>query len=369
MFSTASEGERRTYTSSGQRREQQIIFGKCKRRVFSDSPVIGRLISDRELDSFNGTEALLAIINGMDSTPCEDSRTVGVVRVSNEACADGELPCPSITVSELPPDCHGRIALLDPDGEKLFVSPDITTVNRYVPMLYRGDDTLPSVIFRNGKELRLSILCNQSHKISSGILVTKLPEKGEEELYRYFSDIAESSVGKGSSVLLSASELSHSVLRALLRGAVWGELSLLLGGILTSDGLTAALSEFCRVFCELETEGREFNGYLQRGLYIDSPYLLSRAEKLCGIDTFVYDTERLAALMSGVNNNIPEELLSDLLEKIRSTVSHRPDVSHGATVGKATLSSPFCHALADCGITHFITPPELIRNLYEILKI
>ncbi len=367
MFSTASKDANRFNSSAAQ--DQRIIFGKCERSVFFSSPVVGRLVFGKELGSFEGKEALLAVISGKDNAPFEDARTVGVVRISDIADPDGALPCPSITVPALPPDCHGRIALLDPDGERLFVSPDIVTVNRYVPQIYRGgDDVLPSVIIRNGREIRLSTLCSGGRNMSFGMLVTHLPSENEEALYRYFSDIAENSVGKSSYVLLSAPSLSRSSLRALLRGAVWGELSLLLGGILTADELTAALSDFCSVFCELETEGREFNGYLPRGLYIDSPHLLSSARELCGIDTFVYDTERLAALMSGGRESVPEELLSELLDKIRHTVSCRPDISHGVTVGKCTLTAPFCLRLADCGISHFTVPPKLMRKLVEILK-
>ena len=369
MFYTAENRDRRLSYSV----KERVILGRGGRTLCSRSPVVGRLISYKNIKSFSGKEALLAVVCGAayEYDPCffDDPRTVGVVFVSDSETEMTELPHPSITVYELPSEYNGRIALLDPEGERVFISPDISTVNKYLPRLFhRSEDSLPSFVLRDGKKLSLSVIREDGKDGHEGDIILPLPDLNDaEELYGRCAETVENATGKQVTFLISAEKISVSAISALMRSAVWGDVSVLLRGILNEDELTAFLQSFCHAFCELETDRREFNGYISRGLLIDSPYLLSLAEGLYGVDFFVFDAEALLSLFSGGRKGPPEEVFSHILTQISAVVSKRKDVPCGALLGENTLSPSFCAALERCGVERYVTAPRLYKKLYRIL--
>ena len=355
----------------------RILFGSCPKRDGINSPVVGRLVPDSSIEDFNGNEAILSVIYDLQSSVAtNDIRTVGVVRVS-EDCRDGvyELSCPSITLSELPKECEGKIALLDPTAQKLYVSPDIVTVNRYTPLLCAscGTDVRHPLFLPNGKRVSISVISEDVHQLQNGadgcFILPATLQKSEDELFLLYRDIAEKAVGHPITVALSADEYLTTCLRALMRGAVWGEISLSFCDILTEEELKVALDRFHKAFCELEAEGREFNGYLLRTMIIDTPYLLFSADSLFGIDGFVYDAERLAALLSGERQQLPFELFETLISHMLRLTDSRPQLRHTVILGERTLNSKFCQALLDCGISDYAVLQDNFEELYNILSI
>ncbi|MBQ8850587.1 MAG: hypothetical protein IJ011_09675 [Clostridia bacterium] len=349
--------------------KERIFSGRCLRR---GAPVVGRLVFETAMGSFAGNEALLAVIedNERCSLSDDDGRTVGVVRISEHVGAhEHDVSCPSIALSELPRECGGRIALLDTDAGKLYVSPNIVTVNKYTPLLR---SCRPSVherplILPCGRRINISAIPEARFLLTDtadGYIIRPSPAIGDEEaLYSKYRDIAESAVGHKVTFTLSARKDMQTELRALMRAAVWGEVSLLFCNVLTEKELVGAFGNFCNAFCELEGDGREFNGYLPRGLRIDSPHLLRFAADLRGADFFVYDVERMAELMSGRKQNIPEELILRLCEDIMKIKEERKDIKHSVILYKNTLSPSLLRALIDGRISEYATRQNSVSEL------
>ncbi len=90
----------------------------------------------------------------------------------------------------------------------------------------------------------------------------------------------------------------ETVRTVYLRG-IYGRFSLLLRGILSREDWQDALRLCHRCFCELSEERREFNGYMPRGILIDSPLLLNMENASDGVDFFCLDYHRLCCLWGG----------------------------------------------------------------------
>ena len=359
------------YSVSRDLTSELIIHGSCGRDTVGLSPVIGRLIFSENITSFSGKEALLAIVSeNTDRETLEDARTVGIVRIAEPTSSPLGIHCPYLTVSELPRCCDGRIALLDPEGQRLFVSPDIATVNRYLPRLRRStEEVLTSSVLKNGKRLTLAVV-PEMDETDWGLNILLAPplSEDEEELYLGILEIAEQDVSRSVTVGISGKFASASTLRAILRGAVWGELSLLICDLLTEEELTDFMRRYCRVYCELEGEKREFNGYIRRGISIATPHLLSIAHSLHGIDFFVYDLEQLLSLLCGNRTEPPEQVIYALLSTIGNITDTRTDLCHGVILGQRTISSTICRRLIGLGVSYFAAPPSHINELCRIIK-
>ena len=356
--------------------QMQTLCGSCPREYSKSSPVVGRLVPDSCLEAFSGNEAIIAVVYDLrNSTATGDLRTVGIVRIA-EGTEDmaGRLSCPSIILSELPSECKGRIALLDPVAQRLYVSPDIVTVNRYTPLLCSANisDARQPLFMPDGKRIMLSVIPNGKALFQSDAdgyaLRPDTTGRSEDELFLLYRDIAEKAVGQTVTVSLSSDERLSYCLRALMRGAVWGETSLCLCDILTENELKKALECFNKTFCELEAEGREFNGYLPRALLIDTPYLLLRSERLLGVDCFIYDAERLTALFCGDRQTPPDELFEELVAHIRRLIDSRRDIRHSVILGNRTLCPKLCGELLNCGISDYTVPQDKFDEAYNILS-
>ena len=355
----------------------RVFSGKCAKKV--RQPIVGRLVFEESIDSFSGSEAFFAVLRG-DREPDipHDTRIVGVVRLSEDGGKKYELPCPVITLCALPEEYDGKIALLDTCAETLFVSPDIFTVNRYTALLASKNPPrrgLP-IILRNGKEIKIMEAVRSVSEISdrgSGYLLdmpayTFGTACKDEELYEIYRDAAELSVGRSVTIIADTDKCLSDRLRAVMRGAVFGNISLCFRGILTEAELKDALDCFCKAFCELEIEGREFNGYIKRGLMIDTPYLLRIAPYLRGVDFFIYDTKRLIYLMSGERKKAPAEITAGLLGDICSVINLRGELCHSVVLGRATATSDFCQRLGDCEITDYFAPTDIIESVIRVFE-
>ena len=191
----------------------------------------------------------------------------------------------------------------------------------------------------------------------SGILIENLRppcvKNFEEALFEAYRDVAERAFGVPITVIAEYDVFFAERIRAILRGAVYGHFSLLIRGILCETDLKNALLEINRVFCELETDGREFNGYIQRGLCIDSPMLLRQNVSTEGIDLCVIDAERLISLMTNNSERTEPYVLSLVADEIKEAVCRWRKADLFAILGKYSASKDFFRQLTDCGIYSF----------------
>lgn len=345
--------------------KEQIFFGKG---AGTRQPAVGRIIFEGSIDSFSGREALLAVCSKLAAEELErDERIVGVVRIDDGECPTAEPPCPSITLASLPRECNGRIALLDPAEGRLFVCPDISTVNEYTPRLASAGKrkSVSHFTLPNGRALRLvervQNAAEARERMGASLLLPNARPLPEEELFETYRDVLEGDIGNCHRVMLSADNDLEVSLRALMRAAVWGECEAVLCGVHSKKELEGALRALHRCFCELEADGREFNGYIPRGLCIDTPYMLSIAETLCGADLFLYDTDRLLYLLCGRRENIPKEVREHLLERICSLSREKRGVRHMASIGRSFAERELCVRLCEAGISELAADKDVIE--------
>ena len=136
------------------------------------------------------------------------------------------------------------------------------------------------------------------------------PLCSEERAYEYFCDIADTLIGAPIAAVArfeaphpERSSLFRSRIRAIYRASVWGQFSLLCEGISTPDELTECSSILKEVFCELEGEGREFNGFIEKGICIDTPMILYNTPHHPRFDFFCFDFKKLLYLCTGIRDS------------------------------------------------------------------
>ena len=266
---------------------------------------VGRLCFSAESVA-KGRDALLWVCG---EAPRElPSSAVGVILLGREGGLPPLLPCPVLTLPCLDPSLGGRIAILDGETQTLFVDPDLETLKSYgspaveenPPLLYRWVTEPPEML--RGEE---------------GILWKAPPLRDEEALFECYRAAAERNPQLPLTVLLSAEEPDRlrTQLRGVLRGAVYGRFSLLFSGIGTREEWESCHRLCHEVFCDLESEGRECNGYLPRGLLLDRGMPLLESHDTHRPDFLCVDAGRLFRSLCGTG-----EMTADRIRILREAL-------------------------------------------------
>ena len=134
-------------------------------------------------------------------------------------------------------------------------------------------------------------------------------EEGEQRLYETLRAIAEESPEREISALVSCDqkEKTETQIKAVFRAAVYGEISLLFGDVFTNEDAEEAKECAQRSFRSLLEEGREFNGFIPKGILIDTPLALLSDISEKGWDFFGINTTKIAYLLLGgqkINSDI-----------------------------------------------------------------
>ena len=124
--------------------------------------------------------------------------------------------------------------------------------------------------------------------------VEQISKNSEEECYEALCAIAERALDRSINVIVRSKE----EIKAAYRAAVYGEISLLFGNILTEEDAEEAKQRANLAFRELLEEKHEFNGFIPKGILIDTPLALLTALPADGIDFFCYDLEKLTMLLT-----------------------------------------------------------------------
>ena len=117
----------------------------------------------------------------------------------------------------------------------------------------------------------------------------------EEQLYEKFRSFAEQNPERKIALLVRTEE----EIKAAYRAAVYGELSLLFGNILTQEDAEKEKERAMRAFRELLEENHEFNGFIPKGILVDTPFALLSQISTEGFDFLCYDVEKICVLMAG----------------------------------------------------------------------
>ncbi|MBQ2999763.1 MAG: hypothetical protein IJD64_04810 [Clostridia bacterium] len=153
-------------------------------------------------------------------------------------------------------------------------------------------------------------------------------EEGEQRLYETLRAIAEESPEREISALVSCDqkEKTETQIKAVFRAAVYGEISLLFGDVFTNEDAEEAKECAQRSFRSLLEEGREFNGFIPKGILIDTPFALLSKISEQGFDFFCLDEKRLIRLFVGASNGnevAALQILNDLCEKNLQKISKK----------------------------------------------
>jgi hypothetical protein len=191
---------------------------------------------------------------------------------------------------------RNSIAILDSSSHRLFVDPDLETINTYFGARSRKKPTALSMILETNAPL------SARERTHNGISISgALPNDASEDIcYEYLCDVAD--VSMGTEIIATAdmrdTEAFVRRVRAIYRAGVWGRFSLLCTSVSTPEMTNACISLLHEVFCMLDREAREFNGFIPKGILIDTPLMLLSAPKDKMLDFFVLDYERLRYLLT-----------------------------------------------------------------------
>lgn len=353
--------------------------GKCHPSHLS--PVIGKLVfGSGKVSAFHGGAYLPVISGDADTASLDSSSVVGIVRINSEKITehgDVSTPYPSITLAELPESCNGKIALLDPATSTLFVSPDIVTVNRYNKRLFRSiyDNESYPLILPGGKKIRLFLraesgtLCDRG----DGTIIDAsdlLCSEGEPEhvLYERFRDVAEEMTALPITVSVDGRSCFPQQLRAIFRSAVYGNFSLLFKGLLDEQRLRQLLQSCHKIFCELEGERREFNGYIPKGICVDTPFLLTEKIGFDGIDLCCFDIETLSSLMTDGIQTDSCIVFKKIISYIDGFCETEAGVRRSAILGEEHMGAEILSSLIRRGIYDFYILPQCLLKARKTIR-
>ena len=222
---------------------------------------------------------------------CERGDTVA------DICSLG-VPCIFVDWAEtLSKDCKNKVVLLDTERGILALDPSIETLNFY----------------SNEKSKRASnnFPCEQGRFLKS---FNEDIRRLDFEHFLVFGDSAcdggsffESAVSlwerrcpESLTIALRAPDYSESSARdfserveELFKASLYGSFALAISDFYCEEELERALKLLHKAFCNLEVEGREFNGYIPRGVVFSSPLWLCRPCPVTNPDFIILDLDRL----------------------------------------------------------------------------
>lgn len=119
----------------------------------------------------------------------------------------------------------------------------------------------------------------------------------EELFYERCRSLAEGAMGRNVTIGIDFDRTQEdsvnfrAMLCGIFRASVYGRISVMIRGCVTLPDLFRVRREIVRAFCDLERDGREFNGYIARGVLIESPILLFSSQTVEGMDFVCLDSE------------------------------------------------------------------------------
>lgn len=323
---------------------------ECFGRIFGGSGerVTGRIcvVGEQSLEAKH-TARILFFDGRADIGETVDGDTVGIM-VANDGYADYLLrmgcSAPVFVIgeeyAELLPYIINRIAILDCPGQRLYVDPSIEVIKRYFGCLAALP---PKKIPWLGLNERLTG--------SEGAVVCAVGD--EEGVYDRLCELAEQSVGTRIVVKICSEDRLLEQVRGVLRAAVWGRISL------TYDAKTPALADrYMEIshtaYRSLEKEGREFNGFISKGIWISTPILLlSPPDRYA--DFFVLDAR---AIIDGFLGGAEDTAAA------RRVMEHMADLARRTREQRVSLCAEGRYGAESL---EYLCPRNAVREIYTDL--
>ena len=194
--------------------------------------------------------------------------------------------------------CKNKIALIDAERGIVTLEPSMSTLEFYSLLKNKSEDMALSC--SSGKILKeLDIKTSlkkqglEHYFVSASLFdidklfdgAVDLWEKTCPELLVF--DVCVPNVADGEERLFCER------VEELFRAALYGSFAISLSNFDCESELALAMRLLHKTFCMLEAEGREFNGYLPRGITVSSPLWLMRPSPVTNPDFLIFDLDSL----------------------------------------------------------------------------
>lgn len=214
-------------------------------------------------------------------------------------------------------ELEGKVALLDGESDRVIVDPDIDTLNAY--SFHKAKTEL--LLVERGTDRSVPVL---ERKDGGGVVIDICGVDDSTELFELLRDIAETRWGESITVRLRvpADEKQRrefvDICEAVFCAAVYGDFALQIEGYSCDSDIDLAVSLLHSAFCRLEEGGREFNGYIRRGILIDAPVWLMRRSPFTKADFICFDFDAITANFIGkeISEIFFEEIPTDAIMRL-----------------------------------------------------
>ena len=306
---------------------------------------------------------------------------------------------------------EGSGAIIDPEKGRLTVNPDLAALDKFTESARESEENeerlsafigLPSVT-KSGRHVSLLATLQwgdgMAWAVSSdaegiGLLSVEAGELDEDARYeayvnaiKSFSDkpvtVGLCSSGDGGGLfgvrcLLEKREILKRELRALLRAASCGELTLAISGVASPEELRRVRAVMVETALELKSEGIAFGDKLHLGAIIDTP-----ASALCGeliapeVEMFIADSDSLLSLSLAVNRKSPAsaEVMRRNPEPALRLIETATKAIHSSGKGKMmgvsgdmAFDRSLTERLVEMGVDFLSVPPPYVLEMREKIR-
>ena len=305
----------------------RAVLGKI--RCFDESYTEGSILCVRSNEHVD-RETLLICPPVAIIVFCEDSAVS-----LGELCSLG-VPCLVLDECEIQYDsCKNKVALIDSERGMLMLDPSIDTLESYSsPKKKNASTSLDCAVGTVLNDIKIKKRsAAEYYFISASVLDNCDAFECSVELWEALCPellLFDVCVPKGTE---REERIFCERIEELYRAALYGSFAISLSGFDCESELAHGMHLLHKIFCMLEAEGREFNGYLPRGISISSPLWLMRSSPVTNPDFLIFDLDSLLPSLFSLS---PEQIIKkekalkkelfSVLERYFSTFAPRCDI-------------------------------------------
>ena len=308
----------------------------------------------------------------------------------------------------------GAGAIIDPEKGRLTVNPDLAALDKFTESAKEAEKTeerlasligLPSVT-RSGRHVALLSTVRGKDDVARAVsydaegIGLYIPptwrdgEENEEKRLEEYRHALESFAGKPTVIGLFSDRdkkglfgvrffLEHrarlkSELRAVLRAAAFGELTLAVSGVVSPEELRRVKAVMVETALELKGDGVPFGDKIRIGVIIDTPAAAMCAELLSAeAEIFIADSDSLSALALGLDVKDPSsaELLKRNSEPTLRIIEEAAKAIHSSgkgrlvgVVGDLVTDPSLTERFVGMGVDFLSVPPPYILEVRERIR-
>ena len=351
---------------------------------------------------------------------CEKMPLGVICATATELRAAARLSLPALLIrpDRLPDDSfEGITAILDCERRRLILDPDLAELEKYSEASKRDEERIEELLklaplrssTESGKRIFLFgefkpkpslpvSLCRPPDGADDGILIVTesiSPHCSEQEQYEIYKKLTESAARvtvrlfelpfdpsranggdialRGAGLFALFRQVYGTQLKALLRGAAHGRISVLLPCVSDAVELTTFRSILRESKAELSESGIPFSDFEAVGIELATPAAALNAEHICeSAELAVIDLDRLTSLTADaeLTDPIASDRLRSGIDQAMKLCSHAIDTADTlrtrfAVRGSLAADPRLTHSLISCGFDCFFVAPDCVLAVKE----